>query len=1125
MQPLNKALSDVNKTISTTSNELKTVNNMLRLDPTNVTLLAQKQKLLTDAIAATEEKLKRLKTAQEQAVKQLERGEIGEDQYRALERQVIATERSLGDYQSQLRDVERGTEQMADTTEDAEGKFKEMSTEAKVALAAVGAAVAKAGQELLSFLMDTVEGTKELRTDMAKLEQNAKSAGTTFEDVSDELDYFVAVTDQSDSSVEALSNLLQAGFTGEGLTAAVENLAGAVIKFPDTLNIESLADSIQETLATGTATGQYGELLERLGVNLEDFEAGLADCTTAAEKQEYAIDMLAKHGLAEVSAEYKDANQNLIEYSNAQQHYNEVLAEMGEAVQPAMTAFTEIKATLLEGMVPALEEAGEAIQDKMASPEMQRKIEQIGEAIGDIAVALADVLVFIIDNADIVLDVIASIGAGIAGWKIAGVITNVVNAFKSFGSAATAAGQAAATAIKTVNAASVSTIIGTVITFAGLLVTLLDSLTQADEKYQQVADDSKELRDSINDSATAFRDQQSEILAQSAVAGDLLNEIGALNSEIEQMGANDEDAAVKKAQLTDRVNKFNGVMGESVITIDEETGLINENIGTIEDQIKAIEKRAKAKAYEEYYVELARQELEADLQLAESKEALTQAIMEQTGKTKEEVEAMSDAELLRTAQNASILTTQGNLQTAATAVRDAAAADNELAKEKEMLNGLIEQEGIVFDETAASAAGYAGNVDGATESVKNLTDEEAAYLIAAQTNGQTLSEEQQAQLDAYKAANEERYNSMSELAQKEYEIQQKRIEQARNTEEQITLEMDTSLAKRTDNMLANQETIRQSQQDYEHLLQLAMDSGNIAMQQYLEQLDVTSVEGMSILRQMAEDSSDGIGEVTRDFINAWANGAYTGMGRVENAVETGADATRSTIQTEFSEGNARDDMSGLAEAGDLTMDELIDGILGARNRVRDTIDTVIMHSRSQIYGYITQADFAALGEKIDDDLARGIRRAQSAVTSAANTVANRIRSIFNFSVSVTRTGSGARIRSYDVGGYFDEPQVIEIAERRPEFVGAAQDLQSFINDSVARAFRRMQGLSEIEMPNVWGAQRAGYGGAGNAAAAGGGDVIVNIDSFVNNTDQDIETLTNRIGQSLQKQINRRNLIW
>lgn len=1125
MQPLNKALSDVNKTISTTSNELKTVNSMLRLDPTNVTLLAQKQKLLTDAIAATEEKLKRLKAAQEQAVKQLERGEIGEDQYRALERQVIATERSLGDYQSQLRDVERGTEQMADTTEDAEGKFKEMSTEAKVALAAVGAAVAKAGQELLSFLMDTVEGTKELRTDMAKLEQNAKSAGTTFEDVSDELDYFVAVTDQSDSSVEALSNLLQAGFTGEGLTAAVENLAGAVIKFPDTLNIESLADSIQETLATGTATGQYGELLERLGVNLEDFEAGLADCTTAAEKQEYAIDILAKHGLAEVSAEYKDANRNLIEYSNAQQHYNEVLAEIGEAVQPAMTAFTEIKATLLEGMVPALEEAGEAMQDKMASPEMKRKIEQIGEAIGDIAVALADVLVFIIDNADIVLGVIASIGTGIAGWKIAGVITNVVNAFKSFGSAATAAGQAAATAIKTVNAASIGTVVGTIITLVGWIYTLTESFRQADEEYQQMSDDAKELADSVDSSAEAFKGSQSEIAAQSELALELLDDIEGLNNEIKAMGDADEDAAAKKALLAEMANKVNGAMGENLITIDEETGLIKENIGSIEDQIEAIEKRAKAQAYEEYYVQLKKDELEADMKVIEGKNALIDVLEETTDLRREELEAMDLQTLTQAAQNNITQENVNNIRATAEALGSAIEAQKQNADETAALNELVEQEGIVFDETAASAAGYAGNVDGATESVKNLTDEEAAYLIAAQTNGQTLSEEQQAQLDAYKTANEERYNSMSELAQKEYEIQQKRIEQARNTEEQITLEMDTSLAKRTENMLANQETIRQSQQDYEHLLQLAMDSGNIAMQQYLEQLDVTSVEGMSILRQMAEDSSDGIGEVTRDFINAWANGAYTGMGRVEDAVETGADATRSTIQSEFSEGNARDDMSGLAAAGDLTMDELIDGILGARNRVRDAIDTVIMHSRSQIYGYITQADFAALGEKIDDDLARGIRRAQSAVTSAANTVANRIRSIFNFSVSVTRTGSGARIRSYDVGGYFDEPQVIEIAERRPEFVGAAQDLQSFINDSVDRAFRRMQGLSEIEMPNVWGAQRAGYSGAGNAAAAGGGDVIVNIDSFVNNTDQDIETLTNRIGQSLQKQINRRNLIW
>lgn len=1122
MQPLNKALSEVNKKLGTTRDELNKVNNMLRLDPTNVTLLAQKQKLLTDAIAATEEKLKRLKTAQEQAVKQLERGEIGEDQYRALERQVIATERSLGDYQSQLRDVERGTEQMADTTEDAEGKFKEMSTEAKVALAAVGAAVAKAGQELLSFLMDTVEGTKELRTDMAKLEQNAKSAGTTFEDVSDELDYFVAVTDQSDSSVEALSNLLQAGFTGEGLTAAVENLAGAVIKFPDTLNIESLADSIQETLATGTATGQYGELLERLGVNLEDFEAGLADCTTAAEKQEYAIDILAKHGLAEVSAEYKDANRNLIEYSNAQQEYNEVLAEMGEAVQPAMTAFTEIKTTLLRGMIPAIEEAGEAIQKKMASPQMQRSLEKIGDVIGDVAVAFADFAVFVIDNAEPILKVISSIGIGFAAWKVTTTITNTIKAFGNLRTAITTAGNSIIGTIKKIDTASLGTVAGAIATVISLIVQFSSELFKASEETQEFIDEVDSVTESAENNRLSFENLNTEIEAQARLARDSVGGIIELNDKIKAMGDNDRAAATEKKKLRTAVAEANAVLGDNVITIDEHTGLLKEDTDAIYDNINAWEQQSKVGAILERYNEAQQDAIDLSIE----QEALSGKIVEGLNEYYDSLGFLADGfDKNFEAMSAADLALEG------LALKGSVFADQDIPAMAESLQGVNDElaanaDQIQVMETHLEQAGidmteYAGTVDGTTESVVELSDTEAQRLINAQIMGETLDREQREQLDAYKERNAEAAESYEELAQREYDIQQKRIEQARNTEEQIELDTETSLAKRTETMLANQETIRQAQENYDKLMQQAVNSGNTALEEYLKQLDVTSVEGMSILQSMSESNAEDIAA----FIDAWADGAKIGMGRVEDAVETGADATRSTIQTEFSEGNARDDMSGVAAAGDLTMDELIDGILGARDRVRDAINTVIMHSRSQIYGYITQADFAALGEKIDDDLARGIRRAQSAVTSAANTVANRIRSIFNFSVSVTRTGSGARIRSYDVGGYFDEPQVIEIAERRPEFVGAAQDLQSFINDSVDRAFRRMQGLSEIEMPNVWGAQRAGYGGAGNAAAAGGGDVIVNIDSFVNNTDQDIETLTNRIGQSLQKQINRRNLIW
>ena len=89
---LDKALKNVNATIRTTQSSLKDVNKLLKLDPANTELLAQKQKLLKDAIGSTKEKLDALKTAQEQAKQQLENGDLGQDKYDALQREIIETE-------------------------------------------------------------------------------------------------------------------------------------------------------------------------------------------------------------------------------------------------------------------------------------------------------------------------------------------------------------------------------------------------------------------------------------------------------------------------------------------------------------------------------------------------------------------------------------------------------------------------------------------------------------------------------------------------------------------------------------------------------------------------------------------------------------------------------------------------------------------------------------------------------------------------------------------------------------------------------------------------------------------------------------------------------------------------
>jgi phage-related minor tail protein len=86
---LSKALGDVNKKSRDIQSELKLVEKLLKMDPSNTELLAQKQKLLADALKNTKEKLDGLKKAQEQVNAQFKKGEINEGQYRAFQREII----------------------------------------------------------------------------------------------------------------------------------------------------------------------------------------------------------------------------------------------------------------------------------------------------------------------------------------------------------------------------------------------------------------------------------------------------------------------------------------------------------------------------------------------------------------------------------------------------------------------------------------------------------------------------------------------------------------------------------------------------------------------------------------------------------------------------------------------------------------------------------------------------------------------------------------------------------------------------------------------------------------------------------------------------------------------------
>lgn len=113
---LDKALNSVNSSITKTQSALNDVNRLLKLDPSNTILVAQKQELLAQAVSQTEEKLSALEAAQEQVAAAFARGDIGADKYQAFQREIEETRGKLNKYKVDLSDLQTEQDALSQNT-------------------------------------------------------------------------------------------------------------------------------------------------------------------------------------------------------------------------------------------------------------------------------------------------------------------------------------------------------------------------------------------------------------------------------------------------------------------------------------------------------------------------------------------------------------------------------------------------------------------------------------------------------------------------------------------------------------------------------------------------------------------------------------------------------------------------------------------------------------------------------------------------------------------------------------------------------------------------------------------------------------------------------------------------
>lgn len=336
---LDKALSGTNKEIKNTQDQLRDVNRLLKFDPKNTELLRQKHRLLKEEIGQTKEKLDTLKSAQKQVKAEFKSGNIGKDQYEAFRREVIDTEQSLKSLKKQAQETNSFISKFKGANESissAASKVQSKTAPVTAGIMGLGAAA-----------VASVEGTEELRSDLSKLDQNAQEHSVSVDTAREAWKKFAVATDETDSAVEATANLLQAGFTESNLQKVMEGITGAYLRFPDTMKVESLADSLQETLATGESTGQFAELLDRLGINAEQFNAKLQSAGSQAEKQNIVLQTLASAGLNDTYNAWVQNNGALVENKQSTLDMQLQLAKLAETIQPMLTQITEIAVQVL----------------------------------------------------------------------------------------------------------------------------------------------------------------------------------------------------------------------------------------------------------------------------------------------------------------------------------------------------------------------------------------------------------------------------------------------------------------------------------------------------------------------------------------------------------------------------------------------------------------------------------------------------------------------------------------------------------------------------------------------------------------------------------------------------------
>ena len=407
---LDKALNKTDANLVRVQKDLKEVEKALKLDPTNVDLLAQKQRLLAEQADLARQRL----STMEQAAANLD-DTISKSQLDAFNLELDLTKanaadaaRQLEDFKDPLAEIGSAAGEAADGFDRVDGSAGKMSDGFTVAkgvmadLASKGISfLVEKALELLSAIWNLDEATEEYRKSMGLLNTAYEDAGFNQDLAKESYRGFYEILGDTGKATEAAQLLSNLAGSEKEVAKWIEIAAGVYGKFGEAIPIESLIEAANETVKTGEVAGALSDAFEWVGISSEEVNKQLETMVDETGKAQYLMGLLSK-AYGDAADSFYENNNAVIESRRVQSELNDSLALVGQAV-------SDVKVQLAEAFGPAFVEAAKTSSGaiKMISDVFDRIGEKSAPALEKIGPALER----LIDVAAPVLEKLTVIGA------------------------------------------------------------------------------------------------------------------------------------------------------------------------------------------------------------------------------------------------------------------------------------------------------------------------------------------------------------------------------------------------------------------------------------------------------------------------------------------------------------------------------------------------------------------------------------------------------------------------------------------------------------------------------------------------------------------------------------------